>query len=113
MANSESFSAMDAEIMLNLAFQKQAREKKTPESQGRDFAAALAEGEAIIARQRALIEKLARDGHPTEEAEEFLRKFMKTQAENVAYWELLSGQVESKSPRAEGVSTSQHSTSTA
>ncbi|WP_141245232.1 hypothetical protein [Mesorhizobium sp. WSM3860] len=98
MANSKSLSAMDAEI-LKSAFHK---DKKLPESQRRDFAAALVEGEAIIARQRALIEKLARDGHPTEKAGEFLRKFMKTQAEHVAHWELISGQAESKSPSAEG-----------
>ncbi|RWD69059.1 hypothetical protein [Mesorhizobium sp.] len=104
MANSISSSAMDAEI-LRSAFDKEARDKKLPDSQPRDFAAALVEGEAIIARQRALIKRLARDAHPTEEAEEFLRKFMKTQAENVAHLELISAQVQSKSRALRGIST--------
>lgn len=47
------------------------------------------EGEAIIARQRELIDKLARDGHPIDVAQEFLRKFMRVQAEHVAHWERL------------------------
>ncbi|AZO10027.1 MULTISPECIES: hypothetical protein [unclassified Mesorhizobium] len=99
MADSESLSAMDAETPRSVT--NETRDDKLPESKWRDFAAALVEGEAIIARQRALIEKLAQDGHPTEEAEKFLRKFMKTQAENVARWELISGQVQSKSPSAD------------
>ncbi|RWE30848.1 hypothetical protein [Mesorhizobium sp.] len=99
MANSESLSAMDVETPRSVT--NEAQDGKLHESKWRDFAAALVEGEAIIARQRALIEKLAQDGHPTEEAEKFLRKFMKTQAENVARWELISGQVQSKSPSAD------------
>ncbi|TGS10308.1 hypothetical protein EN852_026920 [Mesorhizobium sp. M2E.F.Ca.ET.209.01.1.1] len=57
------------------------------------------EGEAIIARQRALIKTLARDGHSTDEAEEFLRKFIETQAEHVARLERLIGPADSKSPQ--------------
>ncbi|AZO72081.1 MAG: hypothetical protein E5V92_08675 [Mesorhizobium sp.] len=57
------------------------------------------EGEAIIARQRALIERLAQDGHPTAEAEEFLLKFMETQAVHVAHWERLIGQSNKKPQR--------------
>ncbi|WP_189341747.1 hypothetical protein [Mesorhizobium sp. M2A.F.Ca.ET.042.01.1.1] len=102
MANSICSYALDGEIPKKSAFDSETRDKKLPENQSRDFAAALVEGEAIIARQRALIERLARDGHPTEGAEEFLRKFMKTQSENLAHWELISAQVASKSPGAEG-----------
>ncbi|MDG4899679.1 MULTISPECIES: hypothetical protein [unclassified Mesorhizobium] len=40
MANSKSLSAMDAEIIKSV-FHKEVREKKTPESQWRDFAAQL------------------------------------------------------------------------
>ncbi|RVC60895.1 MAG: hypothetical protein EOS65_10690 [Mesorhizobium sp.] len=43
------------------------------------------EGEALIARQRRLIERLARDGHPTDDAQEFLRSFLKAQAEHIAH----------------------------
>lgn len=45
------------------------------------------EGRAIIARQRALIDKLAQDGHPTEQAEEVLRDFQVAQEERVTHLE--------------------------
>ena len=47
------------------------------------------EGEALIARQRALIERLAQDGHPTDEAQEFLRNFLRAQAEHIAHLQRL------------------------
>ncbi|TGP50873.1 hypothetical protein EN873_23740 [bacterium M00.F.Ca.ET.230.01.1.1] len=47
------------------------------------------EGKAIIARQRALIDRLARDGHPTGDAWEFLRKFQKAQEEHIAHLQRL------------------------
>ncbi|TGS51720.1 hypothetical protein EN844_33975, partial [Mesorhizobium sp. M3A.F.Ca.ET.201.01.1.1] len=53
------------------------------------------EGEAIIARQRALIDRLAQDGHPTGEARKFLRKFQKAQEEHVAHLEQLRGSASS------------------
>lgn len=47
------------------------------------------EGEALIARQRRLIDKLARDGHSTDDAQEFLQNFLKAQAEHIAHLQRL------------------------
>ncbi|TPJ82301.1 hypothetical protein FJ419_00490 [Mesorhizobium sp. B2-6-2] len=47
------------------------------------------QGEALITRQRALIDRLARDGHPTDEARKLLREFLEAQAEHVAHWQRL------------------------
>ena len=44
----------------------------------------VAEGEQHIAKQRALVDGLARDGHDTTLALELLREFERTQASHVA-----------------------------